>query len=136
MDEVRSYVRLDLPLVCGKAVQKIVPPHLRIPSWKGLGADSGEKHELASGVDTAVVDSLKALDLKRPIREADIILGRPALASRIRATDLPINQNTQRQLQWQQSLHPAEFLHGQARVPYLGHVSDLIAVELHDVSIV
>ncbi len=72
MDEVRSYVRLDLPLVCGKAVQKIVPPHLRIPSWKGLGADSGEKHELASGVDTAVVDSLKALDLKRPIREADM----------------------------------------------------------------
>ncbi len=72
MNEVRSYVRLDLPLICGKAVQKIVPPHLRIPLWKGLGADSGEKHEPASGVDTAVVDSLKALDLKRPIREADM----------------------------------------------------------------
>jgi len=72
MDEVRSYVRLDLPFVCGKAVQKIVPPRLRIPSWKGLGADSGEKHEPASGIDTELVDSLKALDPERPIREADI----------------------------------------------------------------
>jgi hypothetical protein len=26
-----------------------------------------------SDIDTAVVDSLKALDLKRPIREADIV---------------------------------------------------------------
>ena len=76
MDEVRSYVRLDLPFVCGKAVQKavqkIVPPRLRTPSWKGLGADSGEKHEPASGIDTELVDSLKALDPERPIREADI----------------------------------------------------------------
>ena len=72
MDEVRSYVCLDLPFVCGKAVQKIVPPRLRIPSWKGLGADSGEKHEPASGIDTELVDSLKALDPERPIREADI----------------------------------------------------------------
>src|SRR6267378_3932819 len=39
---------------------------------KGPGADSGEKHEPASDIDTAVVDSLKALDLKRPIREADM----------------------------------------------------------------
>jgi hypothetical protein len=36
------------------------------------GADSEEKHEPASGIDTAVVDSLKALDPNRPIREADI----------------------------------------------------------------
>jgi hypothetical protein len=72
MDEVRSYVRLDLPFVCGKAAPKIVPPRLRIPSWKGLGADSGEKHEPASDVDTELVDSLKALDPERPIREADI----------------------------------------------------------------
>ena len=34
--------------------------------------DSGEKHEPASDIDTAVVNSLKALDPKRPIREADI----------------------------------------------------------------
>jgi hypothetical protein len=38
--------------------------------YKGLGADSEEKHEPASDIDTVVVDSLKALDPKRPIREA------------------------------------------------------------------
>jgi len=56
----------------GKAAPKIVPPRLRIPWWKGLGADSEEKHEPASGVDTESVDSLKALDPERPIREADM----------------------------------------------------------------
>jgi hypothetical protein len=36
-------------------------------------AESEEKHEPVSDIDTAVVDSLKVLDLKRPIREeADI----------------------------------------------------------------
>ena len=39
--------------------------------YKGLGADSEEKHVLASDVDTVLVDSLKALDPNRPIREAD-----------------------------------------------------------------
>ena len=43
--------------------------------YKGPGADSGEKHEPASDVDTVTADSLKALDPKRPIREADIPLG-------------------------------------------------------------
>src|SRR5258708_5648404 len=33
---------------------------------------SEEKHEPASDIDTVVVDSLKALAPKRPIREADI----------------------------------------------------------------
>src|ERR1700693_3594359 len=56
----------------GKAAPKIVPPRLRIPYWKGLGADSEEKHEPVSDIDTVVVDSLKALDPKRPIREADM----------------------------------------------------------------
>ena len=56
----------------GKAAPKIVPPRLRIPYWKGRGADSDEKHEPASGVDTELVDSLKALDPQGPIREADI----------------------------------------------------------------
>ena len=56
----------------GKAASKIVPPRLRIPCWKGLGADSEEKREPASDIDTVVVDSLKALDPERPIREADI----------------------------------------------------------------
>ena len=40
--------------------------------WKGPGADSEEKREPVSDIDTVVVDSLKALDPKRPIREADI----------------------------------------------------------------
>ena len=56
----------------GKAAPKNVPPRLRIPYWKGLGADSEEKHEPVSDIDTAVVDSLKALDPNRPIREADM----------------------------------------------------------------
>jgi hypothetical protein len=40
--------------------------------YKGLGADSEEKHEPASDIDTAPADSLKALDPKRPIREAEV----------------------------------------------------------------
>jgi hypothetical protein len=40
--------------------------------YKGLSADSGEKHEPVSDIDTAAEDSLKALDSNRPIREADI----------------------------------------------------------------
>jgi hypothetical protein len=59
----------------GKADPKIVPPRPRIPSWKGLSADSEEKREPVGGIDTAVLDSLKVLDLKRPIREADIRWG-------------------------------------------------------------
>src|SRR5262249_54325585 len=39
--------------------------------WKGLCADSGEKHEPASDIDAAAVESLKALDPSWPIREAD-----------------------------------------------------------------
>jgi hypothetical protein len=38
--------------------------------YKGLGADSEEKHEPAGDIDTAEVDGLKALDPNRPIREA------------------------------------------------------------------
>src|SRR5205809_2445569 len=45
----------------GKAAPKIVPPRLRIPGWKGLGADSEEKREPVSDIDTAVVDSLTCL---------------------------------------------------------------------------
>ena len=56
----------------GKAAQEIVPPRPRIPWWKGPGADSEEKHEPASNIDTALMDSLKVLDLERPIREADM----------------------------------------------------------------
>jgi hypothetical protein len=60
----------------GKVVQKIVPPRPRIPWWKGPGADSEEKQEPASDIDTALVDSLKVLDPKGPIREADIVADR------------------------------------------------------------
>src|ERR1700727_2162588 len=56
----------------GKVVRKIVPPRPRIPRWKGPGADSEEKHEPASDIDTALMDSLKVLDPEGPIREADI----------------------------------------------------------------
>jgi hypothetical protein len=37
--------------------------------YKGPGADSEEKREPVSDIDTVVADSLKVLDLKRPIRE-------------------------------------------------------------------
>jgi hypothetical protein len=56
----------------GKADQKIVPPRLRTPCWKGPGAESEEKREPASDINTATLDSLKALDPNRPIREADM----------------------------------------------------------------
>ena len=41
--------------------------------YKGPSADSEEKHEPVSDIDTAAADSLKVLDPKRPIREADIV---------------------------------------------------------------
>jgi hypothetical protein len=72
MDEVSSHVRLDCRHSDGKAAPKIVPPRLRIPYWKGLGADSEEKHEPVSDIETAAVNSLKTLDPNRPIREADM----------------------------------------------------------------
>jgi hypothetical protein len=40
---------------------------------EGPGADSEEKHEPVSDIDTAVVDSLKALDLEWPTREAAVV---------------------------------------------------------------
>jgi hypothetical protein len=61
----------------GKAAEEIVPPRPRIPCWKGLRADSEEKREPVSDINTGVVDSLKALDSQRPIREADIPARRP-----------------------------------------------------------
>jgi hypothetical protein len=46
--------------------------HLVFESHRALGADSEEKREPVSDIDTAAADSLKVLDPKRPIREADI----------------------------------------------------------------
>src|SRR5246500_5567856 len=57
----------------GKVDRNIVPPRLRPPCWKGRCADSVEKREPASDIDTATLDSLKALDPNRPIREADMV---------------------------------------------------------------
>ena len=34
------------------------------------------------------------------------------------------------------ALSPAEFLHGEAGVPDLGHVNDLVPIELHDIDVV
>jgi hypothetical protein len=72
----------------GKTAPKIVPPRPRIPYWNGLGADSEEKREPVSDIDTAVVDSLKVLDLKWPIREADVTEGWSACS---RYVDCPAN---------------------------------------------
>ena len=48
------------------------------------GAESEEKHEPASDIDTEVVDSLKALDPDRPIREADMLAnGMQAIIGRV-----------------------------------------------------
>jgi hypothetical protein len=38
-----------------------------------VGADSEEKHEPATDIDIAAVSSLKVLDPKWPIREADVV---------------------------------------------------------------
>jgi hypothetical protein len=58
--------------------------------YKGLGADSEEKREPVRDIDTAVVDSLKVLDPKRPIREADIVPdGREMARSRMTHCDVP-----------------------------------------------
>ena len=60
-------------------VQGFRPPDVpwtppAVPSTLVPGADSEEKHEPVSDIDTVLVDSLKALDPKRPIREADVVL--------------------------------------------------------------
>ena len=73
MDEVSSHVRLDPPFVRWQGRGKDCSTPSSTPIMEGPGADSEEKHEPASDIDTVVVDSLKALDPKRPIREADII---------------------------------------------------------------
>jgi hypothetical protein len=71
MDEVSSHVRLDLPFTA-RPPQRLF--HLVLGSHDGraLSADSEEKREPVGDINTAMADSLKALDPKRPIREADI----------------------------------------------------------------
>ena len=57
----------------GEADQKIAPPRLRIPMMEGPWCRFREKHEPVSDINTAAADSLKVLDPKQPIREADIV---------------------------------------------------------------
>jgi hypothetical protein len=60
--------------------------HLVLESHDGRapGADSEEKHEPVSDIDTVVVDSLKALDPEWPIiREADILATRKKIATAV-----------------------------------------------------
>src|SRR6266404_4561620 len=57
------------------AVLKNLAYHFKrigLEAGRAPGADSEEKHEPVSDIDTVVVDSLKALDPEWPIREADI----------------------------------------------------------------
>ena len=49
---------------------------------RALSADSEEKHEPASDIDIAKGNSLKALDLETPIREADILRCTPNVCFR------------------------------------------------------
>ena len=72
MDEVSSHVRLDLPSDRRQGRPLDRSTSSSDPMMEGPCADSEEKREPVSDIDTAVVDSLKALDPKRPIREADI----------------------------------------------------------------
>ena len=69
-DEVSSHVCLDLPTA--RPSQRSFHLVLESHDGRALAPISEEKHEPASDVDAAVVDSLKTLDPNRPIREADI----------------------------------------------------------------
>ena len=75
MDEVSSYVRL-VPAVrlTARPPKRLLRLVLEFHDGRALGADSEEKHEPVSDIDTVVVDSLKVLDPKGPIREADIAI--------------------------------------------------------------
>ncbi len=56
----------------GKAAQRLFRLVFEPHDGRALSADSEEKREPASDIDTAKVDSLKVLDIQWPIREADI----------------------------------------------------------------
>src|SRR5215471_112793 len=72
MDEVSSYVCLNLPPVRRQGRPKDCSTSSSNPMLEGPCAESEENREPASDIDTATLDSLKALDPNRPIREADI----------------------------------------------------------------
>jgi hypothetical protein len=73
MDEVSSHVRLNLPFkLTTRPPERLFYLVLESHDGRAPGADSEEKREPVSDIDIAVADSLKVLDLKPPIREADI----------------------------------------------------------------
>jgi len=74
MDEVRSHVCLDLPSFDGKADPKIVP--LILESHTGRAFAPSPKRSTSPQATSTLewLDSLKALDPNRPIREADMSL--------------------------------------------------------------
>ena len=71
MDEVSSHVRLDLPSSDGKAAHLDCSASFSDSMMKGLVPIPEEKREPVGDIDTEVVDGLKVLDPKWPIREAD-----------------------------------------------------------------
>src|SRR5258705_826682 len=72
MDEVSSYVRLDLLSVRRQGRPKDCSASSSNPMMEGPWCRFRREARAPSDIDTVVVDSLKALDPKRPIREADI----------------------------------------------------------------
>jgi hypothetical protein len=58
--------------VTARPTQRLFRLVLESHPGRAFCAESEEKHEPVSDIDTVPVDSLKALDLNRPIREADI----------------------------------------------------------------
>ena len=73
----------------------------------GPGADSEEKREPVSDIDIAVADSLKVLDLKRPIREGLGYADRQA----------PRNEESDRGPGSPAGRHPAPHLGCRHRIP-------------------
>jgi hypothetical protein len=73
MNEVRSHVRLDPLFIEWRSRPKDWSASFSNPMMERPGADSEEKREPVSDIDTVSMGSLKALDPNRPIREADII---------------------------------------------------------------
>ena len=72
------------PIVCKTArpPQRLFNLVFESQDGRAFGADSEEKHEPASDIDTVGVDSLKALDPERPIREADITRAKGVLRAK------------------------------------------------------
>src|SRR5215831_19225822 len=71
MDEVSSCPLEPAVTLTARSPERLF--HLVFESHDGraLGAESEEKREPVSDIDTEVVGSLKVLDPRRPIREAD-----------------------------------------------------------------